>query len=353
MSEQSLKDRILSMIRAQGPISVATYMDICLHDSQQGYYATRPGLGHDFITAPEISQIFGELLGLWAAYEWNQMGAPSRLTLCEVGPGRGTLICDALRAATNTPGFSAAIDLHLIEPSPALQGNLRERLAQYRPTFVQDLNELPADQPILILANEWLDCLPARQFQRTGESWHERMIGADPEGNLTLGLASDAADASRFPANSRVEAFELQPGLETLSATLASLFSKTTGRALLIDYGDAMRAPTDTLRAFRNGVQMSPFEIPGESDLTVDVDFGRLRRLAHGARLSVAGPVPQGGFLMSLGAETRLNQLTRANPAEANELYDGLRRLVDPEDMGTRFNAICISSEGLPEPAGF
>lgn len=353
MAEQTLKERIVNVIRSQGPMNIATYMNLCLHDPKHGYYATRPGLGRDFITAPEISQIFGELLGLWAAYEWQQMGAPSRVTLCEVGPGRGTLMGDALRAATSSRTFANAIDLHLIEPSPVLQASLKVNLARYNPTFINTLDELPGHQPVLIIANEWLDCLPARQFHKVDEVWYERVVGADKIGNLTIGLASDSADMTRFPSNTKADRFEIQPGLETLAKTAATCLSTRQGRILLIDYGDAMRAPTDTLRAYKDGQQVPPLSAPGEADLTVDVDFGRLRRLGLAHRLTVDGPVPQGGFLMSLGAETRLNQLAQANPDQASALYDGLRRLIDPEDMGNRFNAICLSSEGLPPPAGF
>lgn len=353
MSQSNLKDRIIQVIRAQGPISVAAYMDLCLHDPKQGYYATRPGLGRDFITAPEISQIFGELLGLWAAHEWQQMGAPSRVTLCEIGPGRGTLIKDALRAAASNSGFSDAIDLILIEPSPFLQTQLKQTLSAHNPKFVESIEDLPTDQPVILLANEWLDCLPARQFQRVGDTWHERLIGVDQAGHLSLGLATDSADMSRFPPSTKAESFELQPGLETLVASAAKTLSQTQGRMLLVDYGNAMHAPADTLRAYKEGRQISPLEAPGESDLTVDVDFGRLRRLGLGHRLKVSGPVPQGGFLMSLGAETRLNQLVRAHPDQANALYESVRKLVDPDEMGNRFNMICLSSEGLPPPAGF
>ena len=349
-----LKSRLIAMIRADGPMTVGAYMNICLHDPKHGYYATRPGLGTDFITAPETRQVFGELLGLWAAHEWKQMGAPNAVTLCEIGPGRGTLMQDALRAGGTVAGFTAAIDLHLIEPSPALQTVLTDRLSDHAPTFTAQLQDLPTDKPLIILANEWLDCLPARQFVKTGDTWAERVIGIGPDDTLTFGLAADSAPKD-IAAND--DAFELQVGLETLVDTLKDLFAhlKANGhdaRVLLMDYGPANARPSDTLRAYTKGAQVDPLHAPGETDLTVDVDFGRLRALANAAGITATRPTPQGEFLMRLGAEARLNQLAKAAPTQANALFDGVKTLVDPEQMGTRFNAICLSTAGLPSPAG-
>jgi NADH dehydrogenase [ubiquinone] 1 alpha subcomplex assembly factor 7 len=352
MSE--LKSRLIAMIRADGPMTVGAYMNTCLHDPKHGYYATRPGLGTDFITAPETSQVFGELLGLWAAHEWGQMGAPANITLCEIGPGRGTLMQDALRAAGTVAGFGTAKDLHLIEPSPALQTVLSDRLGEHNPTFIAQLQDLPTNKPLIILANEWLDCLPARQFVKTGDTWAERVIGIGPGDTLTFGLAADTAPAETA-AND--EAFELQVGLETLVDTLKDLFARLeanghAARVLLIDYGPADARPADTLRAYTKGAQVGPLHAPGETDLTVDVDFGRLAALANAAGIAASRPTPQGEFLMRLGAEARLNQLAKSAPAQASALFDGVKTLVDPEQMGTRFNAICLSTAGLPPPAG-
>lgn len=349
-----LKSRLIAMIRADGPMTVGAYMNTCLHDPKHGYYATRPGLGTDFITAPETSQVFGELLGLWAAHEWGQMGAPADITLCEIGPGRGTLMQDALRAAGTVTGFTAAKDLHLIEPSPALQSVLKDQLGEHHPTFAQQIQDLRTDKPLIILANEWLDCLPARQFVKTGEIWAERVIGIDRDGALTFGLAVDTAPRD-IAAND--EAYEIQVGLETLVDTLKDLFSRLEGnghaaRVLLIDYGPAHARPGDTLRAYTKGAQVDPLHAPGETDLTVDVDFGRLAALAHAAGVAASRPTPQGEFLMRLGAEARLNQLATAAPAQANTLFDGVKTLVDPDQMGTRFNVICLSTAGLPPPTG-
>ncbi|MEL7031114.1 MAG: SAM-dependent methyltransferase [Pseudomonadota bacterium] len=344
-----LKTRLKAMIRASGPISVATYMDLCLHDRKHGYYATRPGLGEDFITAPETSQVFGELIGLWAAREWQQMGAPEAFYLIEIGPGRGMLMADALRATTRVPGFHDAADLCFIEPSPVLQAKLKTR---FDAEFLSDLDSIPTDQPILIIANEWLDCLPVQQFVRVGDAWHERVIGLDSDGRLVFGLKTEVLPPETIIASTQTT-LELQPGLKTLCETLQLLFRDAPGRALFIDYGTTELAPEDTLRSYLKGQQIDPLAEPGGSDLTCDVDFVRLRKLAKAQGLKVDGPVSQSQFLLSLGAEARLNQLAKQHPDRADDLYARVKILVDPAEMGTRFQAIAISRSELPSAAAF
>lgn len=335
------------MIRATGPMPVNAYMDVCLHDPKDGYYSTRPGLGQDFITAPEISQIFGELLGLWAAHEWQAMGAPKAYNLCEIGPGRGTLMSDALRATKAIEGFDAASFVTFIEPSPVLREALEARFEDHHLTFNRHLAGL-TPRPSLILANEWLDCLPAKQFTRIGADWYERVIGLNDEGDLTFGLAADKA--SSLPA-SLGDTIEVQVGLESLIHNLKHLDGHTW-RLLAIDYGPATHTPGDTLRAYKDGQQVHPLAYPGESDLTVDVDFSRLKNLAEKAGLAVRGPVSQGEFLMRLGAQERLNTLIKSHPEKAESLFESVQKLVDPAQMGSRFNVICISHPDLPDPTG-
>ncbi len=348
----TLKSRLQAMIRASGPLSVAAYMDLCLHDRQHGYYATRPGLGEDFITAPEISQIFGELVGLWLAYEWRVLGEPDKVTLVEIGPGRGTLMADALRAAEAMPAFKRAAQLHFVDPSPVLRAHLKDRFADDAPTFLDTFEEIPGDAPVLLVANEWLDCLPVQQYLKVGEAWHERVVGLDDVGELAFGLNADALPPEIAP-DASLEALELQPGLKTLADELSTLFSKTPGRALFIDYGPANSTPSDTLRSYSKGEQIDPLFAPGESDLTCDVDFARLSRLARAANIAVKGPVSQSAFLLCLGAEARLNLLAKEHPQDADSLYQSVIKLTDPAEMGTRFQAICLSSENLPAPAAF
>ncbi|MEO0982415.1 MAG: SAM-dependent methyltransferase [Pseudomonadota bacterium] len=331
-------------------MTVSAYMRACLHDPLHGYYATRPGLGADFTTAPEISQVFGELIGLWAAHEWRAIGAPEAFSLVELGPGRGTMMADALRATAAAPGFQESLRLNLVEASPALRAAQAERLHPHAPIFKDSLAEV-APGATLILANEFLDCLPARQFVEDAGVWRERVVGLDEVGELAFGLAVDQPPGD--VATRATAALEVQPGLDTLVENLKRRSDAgNVFRALFIDYGPSDHAPGDTLRAYRRGAQERPLACPGEADLTVDVDFGRLRRLAEAAGLSVAGPVEQGAFLQALGAQARLDALIKSNPADPDRLFDGVRKLVDPAEMGARFKAICLSSPGLPAPAG-
>ena len=345
----NLKNRLIEMIETSGPLPVSTFMQMCLHDPAEGYYTTRPGLGSDFITAPEISQVFGELLGLWAAHEWQAIGAPSNLNFVEFGPGRGTLMADALRAAASTDLLSNA-HIHLIEPSPALRKFQSEKLAAHAVRHADNLESVPIGHT-LIIGNEYLDCLPVRQFAKSDGLWRERVIGLTPENDLAFGLTTDRAPD--HPA-SEASAAELQPGLELLVESLKQRHEAgDVFRALFIDYGSVDGPPADTLRAYRNGTQIHPLVDPGTCDLTVDVDFQRLRSLAQKAGLSVNSAIPQGGFLMRLGVEARMQALIRIHPSRGDEIFEGVGRLVDPTEMGERFKVICISSPGLPTPAGF
>lgn len=347
----TLEERLIRLIETDGPIPLSAYMQIALHDPKEGYYAVRPGLGRDFTTAPETSQIFGELIGLWIVHEWRALGEPSPFNLVEIGPGRALLLHDALKMAALAGGqaFLDALKLTLIEPSPALRLVQTERLQRYAPQFVSQLSGVPAG-PMLLVANEYLDCLPVRQFHRDGERWRECVVGLSAESRLVMGLA---ADEPRPPMGTALagNVVEVQSGLDLVIADLATRAAPF--RALFIDYGPADRAPADTLRAYREGRQVSPLEAPGLCDLTADVDFGRFARLAASANLDVSGPAPQGMFLLGLGAQARLNQLIKANPDEAEAIYTAAQRLIDPKEMGERFKAICLSSAGLPRPAGF
>ncbi|MEX1250693.1 MAG: SAM-dependent methyltransferase [Hyphomonas sp.] len=347
----TIEDRLVRLIETGGPIPLSTYMQIALHDPQDGYYAARPGIGRDFTTAPETSQVFGELIGLWLVHEWKAMGAPETFQLVEIGPGRGQLMADALRVALAVGGdlFADAAELVFVEPSPVLKEALGRMFSPLSPKFAATLAQVPAG-PALIVANEYLDCLPARQFRRAEGGWRECVVGLSEGGRLAFGLAADEPRPPQAAALSG-EVVEVQTGLDLLVADLVSRAAPV--RALFIDYGPDDRAPGDTLRAYREGRQVGPLEAPGVSDLTVDVDFGRLARLAQAAGLDVAGPSPQGMFLLGLGAQARLNQLVAANPDDAEAVFTAARKLIDPADMGARFKAVCLSSPGLARPAGF
>lgn len=345
-----LKDRLIRLIETGGPIPLSVYMQRCLHDSQAGYYTTGGGLGRDFTTAPETSQIFGELIGLWCAHEWQALGTPPAFHLAELGPGRGQMMEDILRVAGD--GFRSAASLKLVEASPDLRSVQSARLTRHAPQHVSSLSQIDPGTT-LILANEYLDCLPVRQFRKQGETWHEVVVGLDEAGALALGLAADQKRPPATPAN-EAQVCEVQTGLDLLIAELKSRHDAGDRfRALFIDYGTDSQAPGDTLRAYRQGRQIAPLAAPGLSDLTCDVDFGRLRRLAGTAGLSVHGPAPQGMFLLALGAQARLEQLVKANPDQADDIFNAATTLIDPKHMGQRFKVIAISSPGLPAPAGF
>lgn len=347
----TLEDRLVRLIETGGPIPLSTFMQLVLHDPKEGYYATRPGVGRDFTTAPETSQVFGELIGLWLVHEWRALGSPAEFRLVEIGPGRGQLMLDALRVAGAAGGeaFLAAMRLTFVEPSPVLAEALGEMFAPAAPHFAASLAQVPAG-PMLLVANEYLDCLPARQFRKTQDGWRECVVGIGSDGKLAFGLAADEPNPPQGTALSG-EAVEVQTGLDLVVADLAS--RKEPFRTLFIDYGPDASAPGDTLRAYRGGHQVPPLEAPGASDLTVDVDFGRFARLAGAAGLEVSGPTPQGMFLLGLGAQARLGQLIKANPDDADAIYQAANRLIDPAEMGARFKAVCLSSPGLPKPAGF
>ncbi len=350
----ALKQRIAEIISRDGPMPVSLYMLICLHDPRDGYYATRAGFNRDFTTAPETSQVFGELIGLWAAQEWlarSSNGAqPPKLNLIELGPGRGTMMRDMLRVARSVPDFMTALDVTLVEASPLLRAAQAETLAGHTIRHVDSFDDAP-EGPAIIVGNEFLDCLPIRQFVRREGRWHERQAGVNRDGGLVFGLGPPAdLPPGLSPAGDEAE---FAPALETLVDQLVRRFAKYPGRALLIDYGPTEGAPGDSLRAYRDGQQIDPLAEPGASDLTADVDFGRLRRLAEAAGLSVHGPVSQGPFLTALGARERQAALVTANPARATDIAQMIDTLVSPDQMGERFKLISIGSPGLGAPAGF
>lgn len=346
----ALRERIAEIISREGPITVSLYMSICLHDPRGGYYATRAGFNRDFTTAPETSQVFGELLGLWAAQVWRAMGKPAKLNLIELGPGRGTMMRDVLRVAATVPGFTAALEVTLVETSLLLRAKQADLLTGHAIRHADSIGGAPPG-PAIILANEFLDCLPIRQFLHAGGAWRERQVGIGVDGELVFGL-SPAVELPAGLTPSGDEA-EFAPGLETLVDELAHRFTKSPGYALFIDYGRAGATPADTLRAYSDGRQIDPLAHPGASDLTADVDFGRLRQLAERERLTVHGPVAQGVYLTALGARERATALTAANPARADEITRAVETLVSPQQMGERFNVIAIGAPGFGPPPGF
>ncbi|MGE0828320.1 MAG: class I SAM-dependent methyltransferase [Hyphomonadaceae bacterium] len=337
-------------------MSVAQFMAACLYDPEGGYYARAPRIGADgdFITAPEISQMFGELIGLWCAHEWDALARPSQTRWIELGPGRGALTADALRAVRASPQFAEALDVHFIELSDELRRAQASALTQIRPAWHDRLEDAP-EGPAFIIANEFFDCLPVRQFVRAENGWRERLVGLR-DGELSFGLsASPLPDVSLLPIAAQEAEIgaiaELAPALPAWIAAIAARLKAHPGRALIIDYGgDGMG---DTLQALSRHRKVSPLENPGECDLTAHVDFTALANAALDAGLGVSGPIAQGAWLAALGVEARAAALARANPARAERIAREHRRLTHPDEMGALFQVLCLSSPTLPTPAGF
>lgn len=345
-----LAKQLLEHIKQNGPMTVADFIAACLHDPKHGYYATRPsigGAGADFLTAPETSQMFGELIGLWCAHEWEALGKPA-LNLIELGPGRGVLMQDALRATERIEGFHDAANIVLVEVSAPLRDEQAERVpnAEWAPR----LEDAPPG-PSLIIANEFLDCLPIRQFVHGVEEWREKLVGLDDSNQLVFGLSA-ALPAQEDGAEEGVVR-EVAPALESLIYEIEQRLHAHPGRALFIDYGYAAPEGADTLQALKQHKKVSPLETPGEADLTAHVDFARVAQLAREAGLAVAGPITQARFLAGLGIGVRADMLTRANPQHGPLLARQLRRLTHEAEMGALFKVICLSSPDLPRPAGF
>jgi SAM-dependent MidA family methyltransferase len=339
----SLEERLKAQIRADGPMSVADYMAACLFDPSDGYYAVRPRLGAqgDFVTAPLISQMFGELLGLWSVEVWRRLGAPERFRWVEVGPGDGTLIADALRAARLAPDFLQAAELVLVEPSRPLRDAQARSLADadLAPRWLGDLGALEDDLPLVLIANEVLDCLPARQFVRTAEGWAERRVGLDEEERLMFGLAPGAPPAG-FEAGVG-EVIEVSPAQQAFGARLGELVGKAGGAALLIDYGRARPEPGDTFQGLRRHEKVSPLEAPGYVDLTVWADFPQVLGAALGAA-DVTRTLGQGEFLRRLGLEQRLQGLIARNRDREPMLKRQADRLAGPGQMGELFKVAAV-----------
>lgn len=347
-------------IRATGPLTIADFMTEALLHPRLGYYTTRDPLGTrgDFITAPEVSQIFGELIGLWCADAWEKMGRPAPVILAELGPGRGTLMSDALRALKLAPEFRRALRLHLVEASPILRAAQGAALAEASPTWHDSIATLP-DGPLMLLANEFLDALPIRQLQRGERAWHERRVALDADGE-TLAFATDAAPsaaASLVPAALRGAApgslCEIRPAALTLAASLGARLRQQGGVALFIDYGHWPSACGDTLQALAGHRRHAVLADPGAADLTAHVDFAAFAAAACAAGARAWGPVPQGGFLAALGlAERAAALIARATPQQVAALESGCRRLIDPAEMGTLFKVLALADPALPAPAG-
>jgi SAM-dependent MidA family methyltransferase len=344
---------IRQLIAREGPLPVDRYMEICLHHPEGGYYAVRPGLGEagDFITAPLVSQMFGELLGVWAAETWARLGRPLRIRLVELGPGSGAMIGDALRAARRAPGFLEACDLWLVESSAPLREQQAAALhGVASPLWATRLEEVPADAPMIILANEFLDCLPIRQAILTPLGWRHRRIGLNAEGELSF-VAAEAVATPPGCADAAVGAVgEWSDALASLGAAVGARMAGAGGAALFIDYGRDSPGPGDTLQALRQHRKESVLANPGAADLTAHVDFPAFLAAASTAGADV-GPIrTQADFLGAIGVRVRAAALASSRPDRAATIGRQLERLIAPDQMGALFKAAVAHQPGLAAP---
>ncbi len=359
-SSDTLLEILKRRVASDGPLTIAQYMDTCLGDPDHGYYTTRDPFGADgdFITAPEISQIFGELIGLWCAVVWQNMGAPKPIKLIELGPGRGTLMADALRAALRVPDFIEAAQVHLVETSPVLRQMQRERLetSGKTPHWHGSLDEVPEGAAIII-ANEFLDALPVRQYERRGEDWFERCVRVSKKGKLEFCSSSKPLKTSEIlPQTIHENAqdgdmVEIRPHSDKIAETIAARAQDTPTAALLIDYGHETTTPGETLQAVMAHGFVDPLEKPGEADLTAHVDFAQLGDSARRHGLQVHGSLPQGEFLLALGLKERCERLIADTDNDTREkISSGAMRLADPAQMGDLFKVMALTSNGLTPP---
>jgi len=358
-----LEAEIRRRIAAAGPMPVAEYMALCLADSKHGYYTTRDPLGlrGDFITAPEVSQMFGEMIGLWMAATWKQMGSPENLGIIELGPGRGTMMKDALRAAKVMPDFLKAVVIHLVEISPALEAQQQRTLEHlsmpmYWHTALVDVPKGPA----IILANEFFDALPVHQAVKTERGWHERQIEIDSAGRLAFTIAPDPIpqfDRLLPPAPRNAhDASIFEWRADNVALELGQRLTRDGGAALVIDYGHAQSAIGDTFQAVGRHAYADPLSAPGTVDLTAHMDFQALAKAAEAMGASSYGPLTQSQFLRRIGIVTRAAKLkAKAADSAAADIDAALRRLISEGEagMGTLFKAAAFAHPALGVPPGF
>lgn len=354
--------RIADRIRHGGPVSVAAFMTEAMFDPREGFYATRNpiGAGEDFITAPAVSQMFGELIGLWCGQVWMDMGQPPDFQLVELGPGTGQMMSDVIRAGRAVPGFMDAAQIHLIEASPALkmvQGRTLTPMG-VEIGWLDRIEDIPPG-PAILLGNEFLDCLPMRQAVKQKGQWHERLIGLTEAGDgfcFVMGpqLGTDAGLVpERLRAAPDGTLVELRPGDRQVVDHLAQRFADHPGHALFIDYGPAQSEAGDTFQAVHQHQKADPLEAPGMADLTARVDFEQLAHFARSGGLDVAGPALQGDWLRAMGLEVRAAALIGQAPELKTKIARQVMRLSEPGQMGELFKVMAISAQGLPKPPGF
>lgn len=356
-AETPLATLLKQQIRAYGPMAVSHFMSDCLFHETYGYYTRQAAIGAagDFITAPEISQVFGELIGLWCAVVWQQMGEPVRVHLVEFGPGRGTLMADALRSAKSLPKFRQALQVHLVEINTTLRETQRQRLSDETNVAWHEgwpESEIFSGQPVIIIGNEFLDALPVEQIVARNGTWHWREVGLDAADNFAFVAGQPSGHALEAGASDG-DIREFSEAQEHIIDLLVRYAAAGPMASLWIDYGAEVPMMGDTLQGVRNHRYASPFDAPGETDITAQVGFGAMLEQSRNRGLGADGPVVQAEFLGALGIIERGSRLMAANPAKAGMIEAGVARLMAPNGMGTRFKAVGLRSNSLPLLPGF
>lgn len=361
MTDLTPLESLIKRRLTEAPLSVADYMRLALGHPEHGYYRTRDPLGAaDFVTAPEVSQMFGEMLGLWCAHLWALIGQPKPVRVVELGPGRGTLMADAMRAVRKVvPSFHDAVEIHLVETSPVLRARQRRALDGFNVVWHDDLEMVPPG-PLLLIANEFLDALPIHQLVKQDGEWFERnvVLSAEDSG-LSFGLSAEPSPLVRLlsPMVSNSpdgSVAEVSPDARAVSTAIARRIRQSGGAAVLIDYGYNRPATGDSLQAVRGHKYHPVLVRPGEADLTAHVDFSAVIAAASLEGVEVHGPVDQGVFLERLGIRERAERLTRdLDPVTAYGIYDGMNRLTTPDRMGSLFKVVAFGPRGLKPLPGF
>jgi SAM-dependent MidA family methyltransferase len=354
MSAPSLEGEIVRLIETDGPMPLDRYMAICLGHPDLGYYTTRDPLGKagDFTTAPEISQTFGEMIGVWCAQVWTAMGSPARLLLVELGPGRGTLMADLERASHALAPFAAAIEVHLVETSPVLKARQAATLAHLDGLVAwhERVEQVPSGCTVFI-ANEFFDALPVRQFEQRLGAWHERVVGLDGNGAPVLGLAPDPVPGMAAPEGAQDGSIlEVSPARAAVARHLGARCADNPGAGLVVDYGHVRTGFGDTVQAVKSHEHVPVMQEPGACDLTAHVDFEALRAALGEGGARVFEPMQQGAFLRAMGIEMRLQTLLAAvGPSQAHEIEDTVDRLIHVDRMGAMFKVCAFASPGLAD----
>lgn len=336
---QTLEDIVKTHIAQHGPMDVGQYMAMALGHPQHGYYMKQDpfGVGGDFTTAPEISQMFGEIIGAWVVHQWMQLGSPDKFALLECGPGRGTLMADILRSCKNVSGFVEAAQIHLLDISPTLKTIQAETLKAHAPTWIDTIETVPTDIPIIVIANEFLDALPFRQLLYTSDGWQERVI-CEEEGGLRFAIRSAGMLASYVPSSLTPKArdiFEIAPARESVFQDISARIENQKGAALFIDYGHTKSGFGDTFQALYKHNYVDVFAHIGDADLTSHVDFAALTKLCPNAKLHT-----QGDFLAAFGIEIRAKALL----SQKLDIDQDLQRLIGHDQMGELFKVMEISA---------